>query len=359
MLGRLRRHRADAPQSAEAIDRQIERQAAYWYERATSPDLTTDEGGAFRFWYGSSGAHRTAYDRLVYAMDRIGFHGAAISVAGTKKRRVTAIWREASALVAAAALIMIAGVGYLSLKPSSPEPASYIAGVGERRIVKLEDGSTMTLNTASEARVSMSNDVRRIDFVRGQGLFDVASDPDRPFQVHTASGVIIAIGTAFEVRRHADGVSDFTLIEGSAVVSGKDPAKRKRDWIAPMAGAADDADGAIILEPGQKVSTDSHGALTGVRQIDLAQSTSWTEGRVVLKAAALRDALAEINRYARPRERLLLDDDPALDRLQISGVFSADNIPAFARNLELLLPVAAVEDEDTGKVVIRYRPENG
>ena len=359
MIRRLRRYSADAPQSAEAIDRQIDRQAAYWYERATSPDLTADEGGAFRFWYGSSGAHRTAYDKLVHAMDRIGVHGAAISASGTKRRRANSLWREASALVAAAALIMIAGVGYWSLNPSSPEAASYIAGIGERRIVRLEDGSTMTLNTASEVRVSMSDDVRRIDFVRGQGLFDVAPDPNRPFQVHTASGVIIAVGTAFEVRRHADGVSDFTLVEGRAVVSGKAPEQGKWNWAFSMAGSGASAGRAVMLEPGQQVSTRAGGVLTAVRKVDTAQSMLWTDGKVVLKSAALRDALAEINRYARPREQLLLGDDPALDALRISGAFAVDNIPAFAQNLELLLPVAAVEDEDSGRIVIRYRPENG
>lgn len=344
MLRRLRRHKADAPQSSETIDGQ----AAHWYERATSPDFTDAEGEAFRSWYDASQAHRQAYDDLRRAMDRLDAHAAEISAANTKSRRVR---RQFSAIAAAAAVVLVAGAAYWETGFSSPEAIAYKSGVGERRIVKLDDGSTMTLNTGSEARVSMSDNARRIDLVRGQGLFDVAPDPDRPFQVHTSNGVIIAVGTAFDVRQHVDGVSDFTLLEGRAVVSGKEADRGRRLW---SGGTAPEE--TVMLEPGQKVSADRRGALTPVAEVDLSHSRLWADGLIVLRSASLKTALAEINRYAPLRQRLALDNDPALDALRISGTFRTDDVAAFAQNLELLLPVTVAREN--GKAVIAYRPDS-
>lgn len=356
MLGRLRRRDVDATQSLETIDTE----AAHWCERTASPDLTDAEGEAFRSWYAVSAAHRDAYDGLVHATDKIDQHAVEVRAiemqsGETRDRRAAFAWRELSAVAAAAAMVLIAGAVFwgAGIPTAEPDAIVYKSGVGERRVITLNDGSTMTLNTASEVSVAMSNNTRRIDLVRGQGLFDVASDPDRPFQVHTSNGVIIAVGTAFDVRLHADGVSDFTLLEGRAIVSGKDDERARRLFESEGANRDD----AIMLEPGQKVSAGADGALSTVAEIDLAKSSLWTDGLIVLSSASLEEALEEFNRYAPLRRRLSLDDDPALDDLRISGTFKTGDIAGFAQKLEILLPVAVTSENE--KTVIKHRSEDG
>src|SRR3546814_1264895 len=75
----------------------------------------------------------------------------------------------------------------------------YRTVLGERRVVTLADGSTVSLDAASEVRVAYSERARELALVRGQARFDVAHDPRRPFAVQARDQRVVATGTAFNV----------------------------------------------------------------------------------------------------------------------------------------------------------------
>ena len=52
----------------------------------------------------------------------------------------------------------------------------YRTRLGERREVRLADGSRIHLNTASTVEVSLREDSRRVRLVKGEALFEVAHD---------------------------------------------------------------------------------------------------------------------------------------------------------------------------------------
>ena len=69
----------------------------------------------------------------------------------------------------------------------------YRTAIGEQRIVKLEDGSIVTLNTRSQIKVRFERDRRRIDLIEGEALFEVAHDTARPFQVFAGTAEVRAV----------------------------------------------------------------------------------------------------------------------------------------------------------------------
>src|SRR5581483_2328013 len=77
----------------------------------------------------------------------------------------------------------------------------YSSGIGEMRKVVLPDGSVMTLNTQSEVRAHYTRHSREIHLAKGEVLFDVAHDATREFVVRIDSWSVVAVGTAFDVRR--------------------------------------------------------------------------------------------------------------------------------------------------------------
>ncbi|WP_262422640.1 FecR family protein [Brevundimonas denitrificans] len=91
--------------------------------------------------------------------------------------------------------------------------------VGERRDIRLADGSLVNLDTDSRIRVVFDQQGRRVELLEGQALFDVTPDPQRPFSVEAAGARVVAVGTVFEVRRRGERV-DVTLVSGRVNVQG-------------------------------------------------------------------------------------------------------------------------------------------
>ncbi len=88
---------------------------------------------------------------------------------------------------------------------------------GKTHILKLEDGTTVTLYPGSELVFpSFFNNKERDVKLTGEGYFDVEKDPARPFHVTAGDAKISVLGTSFNVRAYESE----TKIE-TALVSGK------------------------------------------------------------------------------------------------------------------------------------------
>src|SRR3546814_13921532 len=78
----------------------------------------------------------------------------------------------------------------------------YQTGRHERRIVKLEDGSRVSMDQATLIKVHFEGDSRNVSLNEGQARFQVAHDSDRPFIVDAGRRSVRALGTDFNVDRN-------------------------------------------------------------------------------------------------------------------------------------------------------------
>ncbi|MGA0608404.1 FecR family protein [Phenylobacterium sp. VNQ135] len=182
----------------------------------------------------------------------------------------------------------------------------YRTGVGEQRLLVLDDGSRVRLNTDSAVRVVFWGDTRRVYLNRGQAFFEVAHDPARPFLVDAGDAEVRALGTRFEVRRERDDVA-VTLVEGRVRVE-------------------DDRGHVAELAPRQQLRV-GEGGISDALPV-ASDAVSWTTGRLVFHDTPLGAAVAEVNRYSTRKLELQgvgqLADEP------VSGVFDAGDVEAFA-----------------------------
>jgi len=90
-----------------------------------------------------------------------------------------------------------------------------------KQVVHLPDGSTVILN--EESRISYQEDfgdeVREVVFA-GEGYFDIAPDPDRPFIVRTGEIRTTVLGTAFNLVAREDQSEVKVAVERGEVVVG-------------------------------------------------------------------------------------------------------------------------------------------
>ena len=332
----------------------IEREALHWIERTEDPDFTDEEGDAFRVWYAASEENRSAYDGFlttigaVRAAHETGAPDLPSSPLSSSDESASFPWPHIAGM--AAVLTLCVGIGlWAVLSGGLQEGIRYASAVGEQRVVTLDDGSVVTLNTASEIRVYYSERRRRVDLVKGQAAFDVASDPARPFQTYTDEGMIFVLGTVYDVRLR-EGETVFTLVEGSALVGDREAAEGWRRWRARVDDGHMPRD-VVMLAPGEQVRALQAETLSGVTLSEVTAANVdhamlWKQGLVVFNDVSLAAALEEMNRYS--RTRLTLADDAGLRALSISGRFDAGDPQAFAENLQFIFPdLKAVAEGET------------
>jgi transmembrane sensor len=247
-------------------------------------------------------------------------------------------WRAAAAI---AGVTLLLGVAW-QLSPYGYTPGQYHTGIGEQRVVDLDDHSRIVLDAATRLRVRFTRDARIVELQDGQAQFSVAKDPTRPFKVEAGGRTIVAVGTVFTVE-FVDNQVHVAMLEGKvAVVSTTVPATASEN-----AESGED----ISLIAGEELRVSRNGRSTVTPKADLDAATAWREGRVVIRTETLSEAVQRMNRYSRLQIRI---DDPALAAKQISGVFEAGDTRGFVSAIERYLPVAA-DYADSHTVKLRMK----
>jgi transmembrane sensor len=201
---------------------------------------------------------------------------------------------------------------------------TYTTEVGQQRIVKLSDGSTVELNSRSTVRVRFSKGERDVDLLEGQVLFHVAKDHTRPFIVASDGMLVRAVGTQFDVYRKTEGTV-VTVLEGRVAVTTASlntvasPSGSSTPAVADLVEPTTAPDTAF-LSAGEQVTLTRAVAPKPVRA-NVSAATAWTQHQLVLESKPLSEVAEEFNLYS---ARKLIVEDSSRHPLRLSGVFSTD-----------------------------------
>jgi transmembrane sensor len=232
-------------------------------------------------------------------------------------RRKILVGGSAAAAVAAAAAIGFAWPAAATV---------YSTRRGEIRLVPLEDGSSMTLNTQTTARVLFTSSERHIELVEGEILFDVVRDARRPFVVQAGASRVKAASTSFTISRLPDQDLKVTVRQGSVQLAG--PASPR-----PIAVLTANTR-ALVASATATVAT------SPVAPSELSRDLAWRQGMLSFEDAPLSQAAAQFARYS---DTAILFDDPAIGRQTITGLYAASDPQGFARAAALSLGLKTSE----------------
>lgn len=317
-------------------DEAIEATAAAWLAQRDD-GLSDAEAQEFARWRAADPRHEAAVRRLEATWSMLqslrDFRPESVRhpdrdlLARPPRRRARLLPRLAIATTALAAAVALGfGVRLLDrARDRSDPPIAYTTTAGGFLRVALADGSTMELNSASEAHVEFTAVERRVRLLSGESGFTVAKDPARPFVVVAGRVSVRAVGTAFNVRL-TDGAVDVLVTEGTVNVAPSPPP-------GPVAGDAEELRrDPTTLIAGQRavVSTSAAAAVTveTVAAEELREAVAWQGPRLVFVDTPLADVVEQFNR----RNQVQLEvADAALGALPIGGSFRAENVEAFVR----------------------------
>jgi transmembrane sensor len=317
--------------------------AAEWAVRLNARALSAEEQRELDQWLATDSHHRGALlrARAMWAdLDRLAAmrgNGEALGARSEKHidgpdTTATSQVPQASKsrrhfLVAAGlASVCLGGAGLWWIERGEH---TYVSKLGEVRRVSLSDGSHMVLNTASEATVRFDKTRREIELASGEGLFQVAKDPTRPFIVHAGPVSVRAVGTIFSVRSANERV-DVTVTEGVVEL------------------ADNSASGGGLI---RRVAVNETATVMDTRQVQVQylrheeaeRRLAWRDGMVDFAGEPLSSAVSEINRH---NNRRIVVDDPALASRPVVGLFKANDPDGFATTVATALGARSVEQDD-------------
>ncbi|WP_295939581.1 FecR family protein [uncultured Alistipes sp.] len=127
--------------------------------------------------------------------------------------------------IAAACIAVVAFVGwynYARVSASRNDLFEVYTEKGQKTNITLPDGTRVWLNSDSKLSYNGGYNLRKrsVNLV-GEGYFEVAKNPERPFSVNTANYNVVALGTTFNIKSYpADAISVTTLFEGCVRIDG-------------------------------------------------------------------------------------------------------------------------------------------
>lgn len=311
--------------------------AAAWVVRLEAGALGEVEAATFDAWLSASAENAAAFDA---ALDVSQAYAAAAEPVARHlaERRVIrtagpAMGRRAvmgvGAVAAAAALALL-----VAPQLTGEATETYVTAKGERRTVRLADGSTLDLNGGTRLTVAFARDERHVALEQGQAVFDVAHDARRPFLVAAGDRTVRVVGTQFDVRR-LGGKLSVTVARGAVEVR-------------PSEGVAGRA---YRLHPGQRLDHLEGDGEVRIAAAEPAEVLGWRTGRLVYRGQPLSEVVTDLNQQFATQIRI---EDPSLAATPISGVLVLDDQAAVIRRLALLVPVSAVRSGPG--VVLRRDP---
>lgn len=296
----------------------IEQQAARFIEQRSLGPWSPGDQNDLTTWLTTSAHHRVAYLRLNSSWQRSSrlkaLHPQPVTLPLKPKARPES--RFIPRLSRSAALILFSAlIGAGAFHFVSRDTSTIVStGVGGHKVLTLEDGSTVELNTDTVLRITSQK--RSAILEKGEAYFRIKHDDTQPFIVTAAGYRVIDLGTEFLVKTDKDSLH-VALIEGQAQVAS----------ITPKESDSAEKPRTALLNPGDMLrATQKDMHLAKASPADISRILGWQRGMLIFDNVTLAKAAAEFNRY---NTHKIIVAESAAD-LKIAGSFPVTGVKAFS-----------------------------
>ena len=305
----------------KAMNDSVEQQASKWMAKLDNEQVSVQTRQAFKAWVNADPAHRAAFEGVIEFWDDINILSQAQL---PREQGHTTTEQQSSWLsqtrYALASVFTVAIAIALLLFNQAPEPQLYTTAIGEQKTINLSDNSTVLLNTNSQLQVVYSNSKRRLNLISGEAHFEVAHNPQRPFEVYAGKGLVRAIGTAFTVHLRKVDV-EVIVTEGTVEIDQAQPTKLAA--VRPDKATANVAEKPVTHV---RVKAGNKGVysrelmdqvkLTVAHQVE--EQLSWQKGLLAFDGEPLAEVVAEVGRYT---ELKIIIPERKVRELKVGGLF--------------------------------------
>ena len=292
-----------------------------------------------------------------------GFFSAVAGASSVSGGAASATWGRAISFASVVCLtVALMWVWQLTPISSTVGNGVYRTAVGEQSTLILSDRSQVLLDTGSAVRIAYEDGTRKIHLLDGKAHFDVAKNPERPFEVYARDGLVRAVGTAFSVylaEEEVEVLVDEGRVDLARILAGDiagsevnsalpyDSSRERVGFNGAFDGsreaipvnavllASQDVVGEVFLslDVGQGARFDqAEQLLVQLSEKEMDNAQAWRKGTLVFVRDPLSDVVYEVSRYT---DITIEITDPDLKNLVMGGRFKAGDLDALLEVLEI------------------------
>lgn len=307
--------------------------AISWFIRIKDAEADDPLRTKFEQWLMASAAHQQAYSDVSKVWSSFDSTQALEKLADIADQE--AFFQQSArsrkiknAIAGALAAVAIGMGGLLGFQTWHAQPVMQMVAqveVGQVQSQRLEDGTLMTMNTGTDIEVTYYRDRRLVTLKRGEAIFEVARDEDRPFIIDSGKAKITVLGTRFAVNR---------LQKLVRVSVGHGTVK-----VEPQNAESANQSTGLILHDGEvaEVKNDASKATRSHHQA--SDAFAFEKGMVIFEEADLDEIAETLSRY---RKLPLVAEQPLSGKVHISSMLKTDAIETFIHQMPEIAPVKIV-----------------
>ena len=325
--------------------RSVQSQASAWLAKLDSDQPSVQDLQDFKQWVNQHPAHISAFKQVTAAWDELNLltrlpleleqRQTHASQTAPKEPRGIANWGRGLAF----ATVLL--VTLVTLLPDwlAPDQGQYHTAVGEQTTITLPDNSVVQLNTNTRLTMDYSGTDRALYLLQGEAHFEVAHNPERPFNVYVGTGLVRAVGTAFSVHLSENDIG-VIVTEGVVEIEPEVVATTATNInTATTTDSAAPTQSAPTTEPSQRLAAgkaavfDQHQIkhIQSIPPQEMQQRLAWQRGLIIFSDEPLERVIAQISRYT---DINIVIKSEELRQLRIGGQFQVDDTRAIFRALE-------------------------
>lgn len=312
--------------TSEVIDELTLAEASAWLTRLQDSGRTAAAEAAFKEWLSANPAHARAFTRVNDVWELLPGAIAPFHRPEAARHHHARARRTPWLAAAACATLLLVTAGFVRML--LPADQTYQTAAGAQKTIMLDDHTRVTLNTDTKLVVEYRKNERRVLLERGEALFHVTENPQRPFILQTGNTQVVDLGTVFDVSHYSQRIA-VMLMEGKI-------------WVGTRTAPPGQSAPSNVLAPGERLTIHADGKRVLDRP-NLEEALAWQRGQVYFDDTTLADAAAELNRYGGMQIQIA---DPVLGNLRVSGVFSVRDPAQFASAVASLHDLRAARQGD-------------
>lgn len=300
--------------NAKHVRQQAYYEAAEWYMQMQEQTLDVKQKACFEQWLAEDALHQEVWANVIMFDEKLGRVPKTVMAQTMHQLKPKPQFATKFSLILFAlctAFYTVQGIRQQDYAPDllSFEPIDvYKTQIGEQQQVSLADGSQIWLNSESKIRVKYNANQRRIELARGEIYIETHKDiKQRPFTVQTADGVLLALGTVFNVR-HFPTQTELIVKQGT-VRTQPQHSKTYQDITARH----------TVRFDAQQIYHDAYSDMPLL----------WRQQLLVVHSMPLQKFITELSRYHQQN----INIDPGLYHVLVSGAYSTQDL---SRTLHML-----------------------
>lgn len=315
------------------IEHEILEQALEWILLLDENNFSQEQLNEFEAWKNKSEKHQYIWHKIENTHKKLTMHSQQLpkhltkNILSNKNNHKLMPYKFLY-------IVLIGGSAYIYMFNDYDFSADYQTRYGEQKTVILDDGTRILLNNKTAFNVNYDENRREIALKFGEIYIETAKDhKHRPFTVLNKEGVILALGTAFNVQQN-NHFTTLSVIEHAVEVQ---PIQSQQKQ---------------ILKAGYSVNFDA--SQISKMMNNRAENLFWHKGLVLVN----RTSLDEFSKIIEKNYgiKVLISSDFSLEdlaKIEISGSFPIHDQARLIELLEQSYPIKIEKSFFTKKWVIQ------